>query len=212
MMPPRPPRVYLITDPSRGADLPSRVAVAMRGLPPGSVAVQVRAPGASGRELLALARTLHGPVRDCAQLLVVNDRVDVALATGADGVHLPSAGIPPADARRLLGGERLVGVSCHSSLDVARAIAGGADFATFGPIFETPSKLPYGAPVGTERLAEAARLGLPLLGLGGVDLSNASAVVEAGASGLAAIRVWLDADDPAAVVRALLDAVERRRR
>jgi thiamine-phosphate pyrophosphorylase len=212
MMPPRPPRVYLVTDPSRGSDLPARVASAMRGLPPGSVAVQVRAPGASGRDLLAQVRALQGCVRDCGQLLVVNDRIDVAMAAGADGVHLPSAGIPPAEARGLVGEGRLIGVSCHSSLDVARALEGGADFATFGPIFDTPSKRAYGAPVGLERLAEAARLGLPLLGLGGVDLSNAASVVDAGASGLAAIRVWLEADDPAAVVRALLDVVERRRR
>lgn len=212
MMPPRPPRVYLIADPLRVANLRVRVASAMRGSPPGSVAVQVRAPGASGRELLAQVRAIQGPVRECGHLLVVNDRIDVALAAGADGVHLPSAGIPPADARGLLGEGRLVGVSCHSSLDVARALAGGADFATFGPIFDTPSKRAYGAPVGLERLAEAARLGLPLLGLGGVDLSNAAEVVDAGASGLAVIRVWLEADDPAAVVRALLDAVERRRR
>jgi len=212
MMPPRPPRVYLITDPSHGANLPARVASALKGFPRSSVAVQVRAPGASGRELLAQERALQGSVRDCGQLLLVNDRIDVALSAGADGVHLPSAGIPPADARRLLGEGRLVGVSCHSSLDVARALAGGADFATFGPIFDTPSKRAHGAPVGTEKLTEAARLGLPLLGLGGVDLSNAAAVVDAGASGLAAVRVWLEADDPAAVVRALLHAVERRRR
>jgi len=145
-------------------------------------------------------------------LLVVNDRIDVALAAGADGVHLPSAGISPAEARALLGEGRLIGVSCHSSLDVARALEGGADFATFGPIFDTPSKRAYGPPVGLARLAEAARLGLPLLGLGGVDLSNAASVVEAGACGLAAIRAWLEADDPAAVVRDLLDVVERRRR
>jgi thiamine-phosphate pyrophosphorylase len=212
MMPPSPPRVYLVTDPSRGSGLPARVSAAVRGLPRGSVAVQVRAPGASGRDVLAQVRALQGRVRDSGQLLVVNDRIDVALAAGADGVHLPSAGIPPAEARRLLGVGRLVGVSCHSSLDVARALAGGADFATFGPIFETPSKRAYGSPVGLERLAEAARLGLPLLGLGGVDLSNAASVVDAGASGLAAIRVWLDAEDPATVVRALLDVVERRRR
>ena len=128
---------------------------------------------------------------------------------GADGVHLPSAGVSPADARRLLGAGRLVGVSCHSAEDVARALAGGADLATFGPLFETPSKRAYGAPVGLERLAEAARLGLPLFGLGGVNLSNASAVVDAGAAGLAAIRAWLEADDPASVVKALLHAVER---
>ena len=181
----------------------------MRGLPPGSVAVQLRLPGASGRELLAQARSLRGVVRDCGQLLVVNDRIDVAIAAGADGVHLPSAGVSPADARRLLGAGRLVGVSCHSAEDVARALAGGADLATFGPLFETPSKRAYGAPVGLERLAEAARLGLPLFGLGGVNLSNASAVVDAGAAGLAAVRAWLEADDPASVVKALLHAVER---
>jgi thiamine-phosphate pyrophosphorylase len=184
----------------------------MKGLPWRSAAIQVRAPGAPGRELLAQVRALQGAVRDCGQLLVVNDRIDVALAAGADGVHLPSAGIPPADARRLLGEGRLVGVSCHSPLDVARALAGGADFATFGPIFDTPSKRAHGPPVGLERLTEAARLGLPLLGLGGVDLSNAASVVDAGASGLAAIRAWMEADDPSAVVRALLDAVERPRR
>jgi thiamine-phosphate pyrophosphorylase len=212
MMPPSPPRVYLVTDASHGADLAPRVASAMRGLPSGVVAVQLRAPGAAGRELLAQARPLLGAVRDAGQWLVVNDRIDVALAAGADGVHLPSAGVPPADARRLLGQDRLVGVSCHSASDVERAIAGGADFATFGPIFDTPSKRAFGAPVGTERLAEAARLGLPLLGLGGVDLSNAAEVVDAGAWGVAAIRAWLEADDPSAVVRALLEVVERSRR
>jgi thiamine-phosphate pyrophosphorylase len=212
MMPPSPPRVYLVTDASQAAALASRVASAVRGLPPGVVAVQLRAPGAAGRELLDQARALQGVIRDAGQRLVVNDRIDVALAAEADGVHLPSAGVPPADARSLLGEERLVGVSCHSASDVERAIAGGADFATFGPVFDTPSKRPHGAPVGTERLAEAARLGLPLLGLGGVDLSNAAEVVDAGASGVAAIRAWLEADDPSAVVRALLEIIERSRR
>jgi len=176
------------------------------------VALQLRAPGASGRELLAQARALRVVVQDCGQLLVVNDRVDVAIAAGADGVHLPSAGISPDDARRLLGAGSLVGVSCHSAADVSRALAGGADFATFGPVFETPSKRAYGAPVGLERLAEAARLGLPLFGLGGVDVANASEVVAAGAHGVAAIRAWLDAPDPAAVVRQFLDATNMRER
>ncbi len=212
MMPPSPPRVYLVTDPSAGGGLVAHTASALRGLPPGAVAVQLRAREATGRDLLAAARALREVVAEAGQLLLVNDRIDVALAAGADGVHLPSAGVPPADARGLLGTGRLVAVSCHSAADVERARDGGADFATFGPVFDTPSKRRYGAPVGLERLEEASGLGLPLVGLGGVDVSNASDVVAAGAYGVAAIRAWLDAGDPGAVVRKLLEAVESGKR
>jgi len=212
MMPPSPPRVYLVTDPSAGPGLLACAAAALAGLPPGVVAVQLRARGATGRELLATARALREVVASAGQLLLVNDRVDVALASGADGVHLPAAGIPAGDARALLGPGRLIGVSCHSAEDVARNRAAGADFATFGPIFDTPSKRPYGAPVGLGRLREAAALGLPLLGLGGIDPSNAPSVAAAGAHGVAAIRAWLESPDPAAVVRALLVATKMRPR
>jgi thiamine-phosphate pyrophosphorylase len=212
MMPPSLPRVYLVTDSSPGEVLADRIASALQGLAPGSVAIQLRAPGVAGRELLTRARAILPVVRAAGQLLLVNDRVDVALAAGADGVHLPSAGIPPMDARRLLGSRALVGVSCHDGPDVIRALRGGADFATFGPVFDTPSKRAYGAPVGLGRLAEAASHGLPLLGLGGVDLANAASVMSAGAWGVAAIRAWLAGDAPAAAVRALVDVVERGRR
>jgi thiamine-phosphate pyrophosphorylase len=212
MMPPTPPRVYLVTDPSGGPGLVGRAAATMRGLPPGVVAIQLRARGATGRELLEMARALRTVASEAGQLLLVNDRVDVALAAGADGVHLPSAGIPPGDARRLVGDGRLVAVSCHSLDDVAWARDAGADFATFGPVFETPSKREYGPPVGLGPLEKATRLGLPLVGLGGVDASNAAAVVGAGAFGVAAIRAWLEAADPGSVVRVLLDAVENARR
>jgi thiamine-phosphate pyrophosphorylase len=209
-MPPRPPRVYLVTDPSAGRGLVARTGAALRDLPPGVAAVQLRARGATGKELLELARALRPVVSEAGQFLLVNDRVDVMLSAGADGVHLPSAGIPPGEARRLVGNGRLVGVSCHSAADVDRARKGGADFATFGPLFDTPSKRGYGEPVGLDRLREVARLGLPLVGLGGVDVENARRVVEAGASGLAAIRAWLEAEDPAGVVRRLLDATQMR--
>ena len=210
MMPPTPPRVYLVTDPSAGGGLVSHTAAALRGLPPCVVAVQLRARGASGRELLELARALRRVVSEVGQRLLVNDRIDVAMACGADGLHLPAAGVSPRDARALLGRGRLLAVSCHSAADVARARDSGADFATFGPIFETPSKRSFGPPVGLERLQEAAALGLPLVGLGGVDLSNAPEVMAAGACGVAAIRAWLDAPDPAGVVRRLLDVTQAR--
>ncbi len=210
MMPPVPPRVYLITDPSAGGGVTVRAEAALRGLSPGTAAVQLRAKGVGGGALLAQARALRRVTAAAGQSLVVNDRLDVALCAGADGVHLPSAGVPPAEARRLLGPGSLVGVSCHSVADVRRAREGGASFATFGPVFDTPSKRAYGAPVGIDLLREAAAVGLPVLALGGVDAGNAGLVVEAGAWGVAAIRAWLEAPDPGAAVRGFLHAVESR--
>jgi thiamine-phosphate pyrophosphorylase len=210
-MPPRHPRVYLVTDPSAGSDIVARAASALRALPPGTAAVQLRDRGAPARELLALARALREVASATGQVLLVNDRIDVAMAAGADGVHLPSAGTPPEDARRLLGDRPLVAVSCHSREDVARALAGGADFATFGPVYDTPSKRGYGPPVGLDRLRDAAALGLPLVGLGGIGPDDASAVALAGASGVAAIRAWLDAADPGEAARRLHAAFEQGR-
>jgi thiamine-phosphate pyrophosphorylase len=197
------PRVYLITD-RRIAPLRDRVEAALEGLAPGTAAVQLRERDLPARDLLSLALELKRVCAAHGQLFMVNDRIDVALASGADGVHLPSAGVPPAEARRLLGPTALVAVSCHSGEDVARALEGGANFATFGPVYETPSKRAHGRPVGLEALARAALLGLPLLGLGGVTASTAPAVWKAGAAGVAAIRGWLAAPDPMSAVRALL--------
>lgn len=198
------PVVHLVTDRRLAPRLADRVAAALAGLPPGTAAVHLREKDLGGGALLALARELRAACTATGQLLLVNDRVDVALLAGADGVHLPSAGIPPADARRLLGPDRLVGVSCHGAADVARARDGGASFATFGPVYDTPSKRRYGPPVGVPALREAARLGLPLVALGGVSPAQVPALAAAGAAGVAAIRAWLEGDEPAAAVRALL--------
>ncbi len=200
------PVVHLITDRRLVAELATCAEAALAGIPPGRVAIHLREKDLAAREQLALARTLRAVCRARGQLLLVNDRLDVALAAGADGVHLPSSGVSAADARRLLGPAALVGVSCHSAEDVARARDLGASYATFGPVYDTPSKRAFGAPVGLARLREAARLGLPLVALGGVDPARARAVAEAGAAGLAVIRAWLEGIDPGAAVRALLDA------
>ncbi len=201
------PPVHLITDRRLAPDLGAAVAAALGRVPPGAVAVHLREKDLGGRDLWALARPLRAVCDAAGQLLLVNDRLDVALAVGADGVHLPSAGVPAAEARRLLGPERLVGVSCHGEADVRRAAGGGADFATFGPVFATPSKAGYGPPVGLEALARAARLGLPLVALGGIDAAGAAMARARGARGAAAIRAWLDAPDPAVAVEALWRAV-----
>jgi thiamine-phosphate pyrophosphorylase len=201
------PVVHLITDRRLAPDLVARAEVALASAPPGRIAIHLREKDLGGRDQLALARGLAAVCRARGQRLLVNDRLDVALAAGADGVHLPSRGVPAADARRLLGPAALVGVSCHSAEEVARARDGGASYATFGPIYDTPSKRPFGAPLGPGALAEAARLGLPIVALGGIDPERAREVAAAGASGVGAIRAWLEGD-AAAAVRALLAAFE----
>jgi thiamine-phosphate pyrophosphorylase len=133
---------------------------------------------------------------------LVNDRADVALAAGADGVHLPARGLSPADARAL--GLRLVGVSAHSAADVERAAREGADFAVFAPVYDTPGKLGQ----GEGALAEACRAApIPVLALGGVDATNAPRCIEAGARGVACIRSVLGARDPAAAAIRLWQAL-----
>jgi thiamine-phosphate pyrophosphorylase len=203
------PEVHLITDRHLAPDLPARLRAALSRAAPGRAAVHLREKDLGGAALLALARDLRAVCRRAGAVLLVNDRLDVALAAGADGVHLPAAGVGPAEARRLLGPGALVGVSCHSAAEVARARDAGASYATFSPIWDTPSKRAYGAPVGLAALAEAAGLGLPLVALGGVTADNAGAAFAAGAGGVAAIRGWLAGDDPAGAVAALLRAAGR---
>lgn len=201
------PALHLVTDRRLVLDVGQAAALALRNLPPQAVAVHLREKDLGGRDLLALALELGARCRAAGQLFLVNDRLDVALACGADGVHLPSAGVPPGEARRLLGPDRLVGVSCHGEEDVRRAKQGGADFATFGPLHATPSKLAYGPPLGLGALARAAQLGLPLIALGGVDAGNAAEARASGAYGVAVIRAWLAAPDPGAAVLAMWRAV-----
>src|SRR5512133_2672718 len=114
------PAVHLVTERGATGDLVRTIRTALREAPPASVVVHVREKDLGGAALLALARAIGAACRAAGQLFLVNDRIDVALASGADGVHLPSSGVDPAEARRLLGAGRLVGVSCHSAADVRR--------------------------------------------------------------------------------------------
>ena len=151
----------------------------------------------------------RGAYEQVCNSILVNDRLDVALTAQVDGVHLGEKSLPPEEARRLakaLHREKdfLIGVSCHSLEAAKAAERGGADYLFFGPVFATPSKTVYGAPQGLERLAEVCRaVALPVLAIGGITLENAADCFSAGASGLAAIRLFQDAPDIAAVVSAL---------
>ncbi len=193
-------RLYLITPPS--GDPAPAVAAALAVLPRACAGVQLRQPDLGARELLDRARALRAICTRFEAPLLVNDRADVALAAGADGVHLPARGLSPSDARSL--GLKLVGVSAHSPEDVARAARESADFAVFAPVYETPGKTAQ----GEAALAAACRAApIPVLALGGVDETNALRCIDAGARGVACIRSVLGASDPAAAALRLWRAV-----
>lgn len=146
--------------------------------------------------------------RGTATRLLVNDRADVARAAGADGVHLTTRSLEASTVRRAFGPDFLIGVSTHSLAEALAARDQGADFAVFGPIFDTPSKRAYGPPVGLESLREAARQlsPFPLVALGGVTEENAASALGAGASGVAAIRLFADPSRLAQNVRGIMQA------
>ncbi len=181
-------------------DVPAAVARALSGAAPGTTWVQLREKDLGGRDLLALAESLVDVCRAAGAKLLVNDRVDVALASGADGVHLPENGMPVAVARGLLGPGAVVGASAHS-VDGAAA-RGDADIVLLAPIWDVPGK---GSPLGTAALRAArGRVGGELIALGGVTPARAGEALRAGADGVAAIRAVWTAADPAAAVAELL--------
>jgi thiamine-phosphate pyrophosphorylase len=197
------PQLVLVTDrhATRGRDL---LAVVEAALDAGLPAVQLRDKDLSGRTLWALAERLRLATRRTGAAFFVNDRVDIALAVGADGVHLGHASLPVAVARTLVGPAVGIGVSTHAPADVARAAANGGDFVVFGPVFATPGK----TPVGPDALGAAIRAApIPVLAIGGIGLGEVPAIRAAGAHGAAVIRAILAADDPAAATRALLAAL-----
>ena len=194
--------VYLVTDRAQTAGRPllEVVAAALRG---GVGAVQLRERDLATRELLALAVELRALTRAAGAALLINDRIDVALACEADGVHLPGRSFAVAEARALLG-DRLIGVSTHAAGEVAAAHAAGADFAVFGPLYDTPSKRAYGPPLGLDGLRAArAAAPLPLFAIGGIDAARAADARAAGADGVAVIRAVLAAADPRAAAASL---------
>ena len=156
--------------------------------------VQLREKNLHARTLYELTTRAAEITRGSATRLLVNDRADIAHTAGADGVHLTTHSLAAHILRRTFPQNFLIGVSTHSLAEAHAARDGGADFATFGPIFDTPAKRAYGAPVGLEKLNEAARTlaSFPLIALGGITLANAPEALRAGAKGVAAIRLFND--------------------
>jgi thiamine-phosphate pyrophosphorylase len=192
---------------------------------PSALFEKIRAAAAAGvdwvqiREKDLPARELLGLVRDAVALasvrVIVNDRLDVALAAGAAGVHLGHASVPAREVVRWCRAgnapaDFLVGVSCHSLEGAQEAESAGASYTYFGPIYETPSKIPFGKPHGVEELAQVAKaVRIPVIAIGGVNESNAAECIRAGAAGIAAIRMIQDASDVdnAAALKKAIEAI-----
>src|SRR5688500_16531154 len=184
------------------AGLLHRAEAAARG---GATMVQLRLKDADARSLVEVARML---VQALPVPVVVNDRVDVALAAGAAGVHLGVDDLPVSAARAIVPDGFLIGVSVGADAEVAGAA--GADYAGIGPVFGTASKADAGVAIGLDEFARLqARTGLPAVGIGGVTAANAGAVIAAGASGVAVISALFGARDPETAARALRSAIGR---
>jgi thiamine-phosphate pyrophosphorylase len=212
-------RLYLITDRHvvKSGDLVYACEAALSVAPPGSVALQLREKDLPARELYRLALRLREICARAGAPLIVNDRVDVAIAADADGVHLPFDSMGVSMARKLLGPDRLIGVSSHSPPDVAGAAREGADFAVFGPIFDPLSKPAAGPAWGASGLASACRAGaIPVFALGGVTPERAcelfaSSDPMARPAGVASIGAIFAAESPALATAAMLSALDASR-
>ncbi|WP_447973318.1 thiamine phosphate synthase [Nitrospira sp. Kam-Ns4a] len=203
--------LYLVTDRHQAAGRPL-VSLLHQALGAGLRAVQLREKDLPTRELLTLAEEALGCVRRHGGWLFVNDRVDLVLALGADGVHLRADSLPVRVTRRLLPPDRLIGVSAHSAEEVVRAEAEGADFVVLGPVYDTPSKRAYGAPIGLKPIEEASRrCRLPVFAIGGITVARVREVRQAGAAGIAVVSAILSAPEVAAATRGLIEALDAAR-
>jgi thiamine-phosphate pyrophosphorylase len=203
--------LYLITDQKlakRGLIETCEEALAVARPFGRGVAIQLREKDSSGRELLELARELRKVCTRHGARLIINDRIDVALACDADGVHLPANSFAVADARELLGAAKLIGCSTHSIDEVKAAHKAGADFVVFGPVFDPISKSGYAPAAGVKMLRAACEAAaIPVYALGGITADRIRELRDSGVSGVAAIGSVFGAESIADATRALMQAI-----
>jgi len=201
--------LYFITDRTlaRSGDISTVVRKALQG---GVRAVQLREKDLSSHELFMLAAELRDMTSHFGAKLFINDRTDIALAVGADGVHAGKSSLPLPQIRKLLGPSQLIGYSAHSVEEALLAEAAGADFVTFGPVYYTPSKTVYGPPAGIEKLKTAClALTIPVYALGGITMENIPEAINTGTAGIGLISAIMAAPDPAAAATTLLQIIDQ---
>jgi len=202
--------LYLVTDRglSRGRSTLEVVRAAVRG---GVTCVQLREKTAATRAFIEEALGVRAYLNSCGVPLIINDRVDVALAVGADGVHLGQSDMPLAAARALVGAAMVIGISAESVRDAVEAA--GADYLGVSPVFATPTKADTAAPLGLEGLrAIREAVKTPLVAIGGLNRGNAAAAIRSGADGVAVVSAIVAADDPEQAARAIRLEIDKARR
>jgi thiamine-phosphate pyrophosphorylase len=200
-------RRYLVTD-ARVGSVERLVEICRVALDGGVTAIQLRAKGWTDRQLLDAALALAPLCRDAGALFVVNDRLDIALAAGADGIHLGVDDLPIAAARCLLGPNAVIGYSPERDADRLEAEAAGADYLGVGPVYGTGTKPDAGAAIGLDGLRQAVnQTPLPVIGIGGISIERAVEVVATGAVGVAVVGAVFMADDPGAAARRLREVL-----
>ena len=184
--------------------------VLQQALDGGVQSIQLREKDLCGRELFFLAEAARKLTQRYHARLLINDRIDLALAVDADGVHLSTASIPIESARDLLGRQRLLGASTHSLEEAQEAEKNGADFVVFGPVYFTPSKAPYGEPQGMAVLKKIVeKISLPIYAIGGIKPENIADARRAGVRGVALISAVIGAADPKDATKKILNLLKR---
>jgi thiamine-phosphate pyrophosphorylase len=204
--------LYLVTDRGLSGGRPT-LAIVRAAVAGGVSCVQLREKSCSTAEFIAEAAAIGDFLKSCGVPLIINDRVDVAMAVGADGVHLGQKDMPLAMARAIVGRRMRIGISAESEQDALAAVRGGADYVSASPIFPTPTKSDTAPALGLEGLrAIRRRVEVPLIAIGGLHRGNAGEVIRSGADGVAVVSAIAAAADPAQAAREILLEIRKARR